>query len=216
MRDTLWAIFASVHVLFVLVLSMPRAMVEPHDLAKEEVQSWFDDRTAQLHDLGFEVSKDDLVAQAVWWGGGYEWVRWSIAYPGNRYARSTGARQSWRMFGDVPQSSAFLFIEALHGDDWTPIHIARDDEANWRRGFFDQERPRTFINQFTRRKNRKAWNRFVVWAGAELQADFPEVKRFRVGMQEVHFPATEDLPEHPEHRLGDRYWVTPFPKEVSQ
>jgi hypothetical protein len=215
MRDQARAVLGVLHVLFVLVLALPRAMVTPADLSKKEVQEWFEARTDQAHAIGLPISKEQLIDQAVWWGSGYEAVRSAIARPAGLYAQVTGARQSWRMFGDVPQSSAFLFIEGSFDGEWRPIYEARSDTADWRRPFFDQERPRTFINQFTRKKGRKGWDRFTRWLARELPKDFPEAEGFRVGMQEVRFPATEDLPEQRAHKLGKRFWLTELGGEVS-
>lgn len=207
MREQAWAALCVAHTFAVLVLALPPAMVKPSDLAKPEVKDWFEDRVQQLGALGLPVDKQALIDQAVWWGGGYEAVRAAAAAPSHFYANLSGARQSWRMFGDVPQSSAFLFIEGSFDGEWRPLYVARSDEAAWRKPFFDQERPRTFFNEFTRRKGKRSWDRFVGWVGPELEQDFPEASAFRVGMQEVKFPATDQLPEHPEHTLGKRFWV---------
>ena len=207
MKDSLRAVVAAAHLSMVFVVALPRAMVTPEDLEQEEVQAWFSDRSRDLAAMGFPVSTDGLIERAVWWGGGYEAVRKVLVYPASKYALWTGARQSWRMFGDVPRHSAFFFVEARRGDRWEPLYVARSSDAVWRRSFFDQERPRTFLNQFTYRKNRAAWKRFTGWLDDELRAAHPDVRAFRAGWQEVRFPDPASLSQTRTVEIGDRFWV---------
>jgi len=204
-------VLVALHLLAVSMLGLPEPQVDPDDLKSPAVQLWFDRTTRQLTSLGLDVSREQVVEQSVYWGRVWLDVERTALAPARAYASVTGTWQSWRMFGEVPQESAVLFIEAKVKNRWVKIHSVRFGDATWRPLFWDQERTRSFVNQFTHKKARSGYDRLAKYLAAPLAEDFPEATMFRMGLQVIKFPDPAELRETGDVVWGDRYWVTQIP-----
>lgn len=208
------AAFALAHIVAISLLGLPEPKVSPTDLKEPEIQAWFDNAHARLNALGVSVSREAVEA----WGvdAGRRWldVKETALAPARQYAMLVGAHQSWRMFGDVPQKSAILFIEAQVDDTWRVIHRTRYTEVAWRPGWFNQERMRALVNQFTRKRNRSDYDRLARYIGPRVAADFPDATKLRMGMQEVRFT----VPTPGESAVGffGRFWVRDLPRTADE
>ncbi len=219
MNNSMRAAFVALHLFFVLILALPNPVVEGDKVETPGVQMWFDRTHSRVVELGIDIDREVFEQRLLTLAWGYKSARDVVMKPANTYGLWTGARQSWRMFGDVPQESARMVIERLSENGrWEPVYVPRSREANWRRAFFEQERMRSLVNQFAHEKARSAWKRLGRRLRPMLVEDFPEAEGFRMVMERVHFPTASVLAQTREVEVGKRYWATrlvePAPAEA--
>ncbi len=142
--------------------------------------------------------------------GGYNRVRAVLRAPAEPYAALTGLRQSWGMFGRVNRQPALLQVEGRRGDDWVELYMARSGSARWEADLFDQERFRTFLNQFCWQRNRPAFRKLARWIAARAERD-PTLSAVRVQMRPVELLPPETLRARGELPLGTPFWTVEHP-----
>ena len=206
MRDQLTAAFIACHLVAITVLAIPAPLVAEDKVDDPKVQAWFDRTTDTLHRWGVPASRETVEEVGVQLGRAWLDARGAVGWPASRYATWTGAKQSWRMFGTVPDKSAYLRIEVDRGEGWELLHVSRSEEHAWRKELFDNERTRTFVNQFAWKRNRGAWKRCERWLEVAIAEDDPDVDRFRMSMVPVHFPDPEVLAVSGTLPEGNPFW----------
>lgn len=196
-----------VHITLVLMLALPVPAITPDELDKEGVQAWFDRTHAKLLSLGIQVDRQAMVDSAAVWGGRYSVARDIALVPGNAYASWTGAKQSWRMFSNISHGSARFMVERLDDqNEWHPVYVGMDFDHDWQLDFFQQERVRTLVNNYTHKKSYSSYKRLGRFLLVRLKQDFPDSVGFRTVMQEVHFPPPETLAKTGTLEFRKRYW----------
>ena len=194
------ALFVAFHVSSVLLLSIPRP---PSELARGQPSPELE---ATLDTWRGAVGPTfDTVEPAIR-AGADAWSRASVAVYTfyGPYTRLSGASQGWTMFGTVPVDCERLEIWAHVGMRWELRYAAGSDEATWRRGFFENERIRTFVHGTIKGK-RSRWGLFADWALRELSAEDPAVDRVKVQFVRLTIPRPAELA-----RTGHLVEGTPF------
>jgi hypothetical protein len=189
------------------LLGLPEPAVEAKDQDDPDVIAWFDRTHASLASWGIEVDRDDLIAWGTWAGQGWLAARDVVLAPVIVYARYTGCHQHWAMFGSVPEESAWLFIEGRAGGRWELVAQSRYSDRTFRKDFFDQERTRSLLNLFIKKKSKDAYDRFGAWLLPQLREAHPEYDAFRMGIQKVALPPPDELARTGQLTLGKRFWV---------
>jgi hypothetical protein len=200
-------VLIALHLGGMTLLGLPEPAVEAKDQNDPDVIAWFDRTHASLASWGVRVDRDDLVAWGTWAGQAWLSARDVVLAPVITYARYTGCHQHWAMFGSVPDESAWLFLEARVGGRWELIAQSRYSDRTFRKDFFDQERTRSLINLFIKKKSKDTYDRFGAWLLPQLQAAYPEAEAFRMGIQKVMLPPPDELARTCVLTLGKRFWV---------
>lgn len=210
MRDHLRALFISLHVTVVLVLAFPQpgAFMHEKQWRRPDVQAAFGSVSQALGVVGAELSPAEV--QAIAWEGGSLWQR------GRRrtvkhlqfYVKYCGVKQGWSMFANVPQKSGRLEIEIEQGGVWEPIYISQDPAHDWRGVELRQERLRGYVSDFSWRRRKGTFPRFVEALGLRAAVDFPSATRLRARMRTLHFPDPATLRETGAVRVGEPYFET--------
>ena len=207
-RDHLRAALVLVHLVLILLLALPAPAVRPKDLEDPKVQRWFEARAAQLQGWGVATDAPTLTGHAVAWGGAWLSARGQAMPMARTYASWSGTGQSWGMFGSVPTTSAVFFVEVHRDAGWSRIYESRAHDMAWNRRWFDHERVRTFENQFTRKRNRKAYDRLATWLGPRVLRDHADLQGARMGMERVHIPEARVLARTRVLPRAETFWVT--------
>lgn len=205
------AALVALHLVAVLLMGLPEPEVGEDDVQDEAVQAWFTDATATLQRWGLPVTEDQVQRWGVTWGRAYLAVLHTVDVPANRYGRTFGVNQSWRMFAGVPRASALWRLEVQEDGVWRDVGWSRFRTPRWRPSFVDQERVRALFNQFTYKRNRAAFKRVVRWLGPAVAEDFPGATAARISFVEVSFPPPATIRETGDIVWGDTFWRTSLP-----
>jgi hypothetical protein len=200
-------VLIALHLGGMTLLGLPEPAVEAKDQNDPDVIAWFERTHASLASWGVQVDLDALISWGTWAGQGWLATRDVVLAPVIVYARYTGCHQHWAMFGSVPDESAWLFIEGRASGRWELVAQSRYSDRTFRKSFFDQERTRSLINLFIKKKSKDAYDRFGSWLLPQLRTAYPEYDAFRMGIQKVALPPPEELARTGQLTLGKRVWV---------
>lgn len=210
MRDHLRALFITLHVVVVLILAFPQpgAFMHEKQWRRPDVQAAFQNVSEALRAVGADLSPAEV--QDIAWAGGSAWQR------GRRrtvqhlqfYVKHCGVKQGWSMFANVPEKSGRLEIEVERGAVWEPVYRSQDPDLDWRGGELRQERLRGYISDFSWRRRKGTFPRFVEALGRRAAVDFPDATRLRARMRTLHFPDPATLRRTGAVRVGDPYFET--------
>lgn len=208
------AAFVAAHVVFLSLMALPAPAVSEEDLARPEVQGWFDDTAARLGRFGVELDGAALRELAVPWGRRWLAARSVVLAPGDLYARVCGVHQSWRMFAGVSPEAARLRLDAREADVWRPVYLPRSREAAWRVRFFEHERVRTMVSQFAHERHRSDYRRLGRWLALRAPDELGDVDALRLTMDKTRTPEPEELVERGSLADDGTFWSTVVPVRV--
>jgi hypothetical protein len=188
--DHLRAALISLHVLAVLVLSLPAppASTDLEDLEDPVLQQVLTDWAGLARGLGWALSDEEAAEIAVAGAQALGGARQRVAAPFARYAAITGAKQGWGMFGYLNRRPARLSIEVEEGGAWRLLYRARQRGADWRAAQLDSERFRAFINRHSWGRSRPGYEQLVDWLACQAGRDLPAATRLKVEMLRTPLP----------------------------
>jgi hypothetical protein len=201
-------VLIALHLGALTLLGLPEPAVEGNNMDDPDVIAWFDRTHASMRSWGIPIAYETFKDWGMVWGARWLAVRDATLWPIETYARYTGAHQHWAMFGSVPTESAIFFMEGQTATGWEQIHQCRYGERTWRKEFFDQERVRSLLNLFIKKKSRDTYDQFGRWLLPQLKEDFPEYRGFRTGILSVKMPPPDVLAQTGMLESGKRFWVT--------
>jgi hypothetical protein len=190
-HDHLRAVFVLLHVAAIGLLSMPAPVgMRRSDLDDPQVAT----ALADWHGaLGLNTTEAQFADQVWEVGGGILQVRKRLLAPFERYYALTGTRQGWRMFGQVARTPARFELWADEGEGFRPLYVAGSSEAVWQASLLRGERFRTFINQFSWKTHRGAFDRMVEWLACKRQKELPTTIAYRAWMVKLKLPPADKL-----------------------
>ncbi|MFT5454161.1 MAG: hypothetical protein ACI9K2_000637 [Myxococcota bacterium] len=135
---------------------------------------------------------------------------WSAALrkvqrPFRPYPAITGAKQSWKMFGQVPTRSARLEIDVRRAGTWEPLYRPQSAEHDWQGRLLRQERMRALSSAFAHRQFRRGLRKLADRLAERARGTVPG-DAIRVQMRTVRIPPPRKL--RPDGWiLGEPYWA---------
>lgn len=198
------AVLVALHVVSVVVLSLPKSSVIANERAWESKNA-----QAEFRHWAQRLGTEPEVFQARLWSFAQSAgrARDQVGKPFQVYADLSGTGQGWQMFATPQKVPAELHLDVEVDGRWKALVRPRDTRSMWRRGQRTQNRFRKVLGRFARTFYRPRYEGLARWLATEAAVDFPEVTRVRVRLwryrtlppQEVR--AGEQPEGHYEHEL---------------
>jgi len=208
MWDQLRALLIGIHLVAVVAMAIP-APVEVNRVDVDDPQVI--EGMTPLHEtattMGYRGDARTFRVALFGLGKAIIAVRTAALQPFVPYYKYAGTKQSWRMFGSVPTKPARVEIRIDHGDgEVVPLFYARHPEHRWRAQQFDQERFRAFMNDFSWRRDKRAWRFFGDWVARQAAVDFPEATRIHLRVRYRPVPRPDELRRVGHIADGETFW----------
>jgi hypothetical protein len=220
MRDQLRAVLVGLHLLAVLLMSIPApAGMSRQTLQEENIQANFRDWSDLAKGLGINLEAAKIEELSFTWGTRVLGVRNKALAPFRPYYKYAGTNQRWQMFGYLNRTPGRIEVATCDKinkrlcakQDWDWRFIMGSDEADWLRPRMEQERIRAIVSSFAWKKRKGHYNALGRWLAAQAAEDFPDAKTLRVRMGTLQIPPPARLRELDEVPVGDYYWEETFP-----
>jgi hypothetical protein len=198
------AVAVALHVVAVLVLSMPSSLKlgDRRRWDRPRTQREFALWAKRLSTLGLPLTTAELDARLWRWAQGYLAVRERIAAPLHPYAYYCGVSQGWGMYKSPQREPHRLRVEVRDEDGWRVVHEGRSDAHDYRREQFDQHRMRKLVGRLISRP--QVFDDMAGWIARQVARDFPRASHARV--RGVRFralpPARRRAGERPATRVA--------------
>ncbi len=196
MADHLRAILITLHIVAVVMMAAPvpaggmsrAAWRTP--MVQDELAAWAE----RLSAAG--IARTPAALEAELWTAATALVAWRDAAiaPARPYYQHCGTTQSWQLFVLPQTHPARLHIDIRHpGGAWTPLYIARSDEADWQRAMLDTERLRSLLFRLSWPQYRALYEDFAEFMARRAAADFPAAEAIRLRWQRRRTPSPEQV-----------------------
>jgi hypothetical protein len=173
------AFLVALHVLSIVVLSLPRSSI----VADE--RSWnTENAQAEFRRWADRLGTDQQTFRRRLWKVAVEAgrVRDRIGAPFEVYARLTGTGQGWQMFATPQKVPAELHVDVEVDGEWKALVRPLDPRSNWRLQQRTHNRMRKALGRFARTFHRPRYEGLAHWFATQAARDFPEATRVRVGL----------------------------------
>ncbi|MEM7158202.1 MAG: hypothetical protein AAF799_35500 [Myxococcota bacterium] len=190
------ALLVALHIVAVLLLAIPDAggvALERASWKNPTVQAELSAWAERLSTLGYHTDtatlEGDVYAVAKSWTGTLKALR----VPVRPYSDYLGVRQTWRMFVAPHRHPATLHVDIEEDGQWRPIHVARSDEYDWRRGQLDHPRMRSMLFRYGWKRYDRYYRGLTRWLATQAAGDFPQATRVRIRMYGFRTPTPEEV-----------------------
>jgi len=177
------AALLALHVLAVLVLSLPGAQVARANrwqsrLMRQDLADWAD----QLQSLGISVSADELGRTAQGIAEGYVAFRSAAVAPFQTYSEITKARQGWAMFASPQRHPFEVHVDGLTERGWVPLYRPHDERARFLDEFLLHNRMRKFQGRFARAMKDHYYEDFTGFVAQRALERNPDLRAVWLGL----------------------------------
>jgi len=234
MRDQLRALLVTLHLLAVILLSLPApAGMTETSLQEENLQSSFKAWSETAQSLGLALSPQDVQDLSWTWGNRVLDVRTQVLRPFQPYYKYAGTNQRWQMFGYLNRNPGRIEVatcdkknkKLCEEEDWQWRFVMGSDEFDWLRPTIDQERIRAIVSSFAWKKRSSHYHAIGRWLATQAARDFPDARFVRTRMGRLEIPSAEKMRElrgqcqtdsecQSPLPVGSFYWDKVFPIQV--
>ena len=158
------------------------------------VQGEFRAWSERLGSWGLAIPPEELEERAWTFALVYEKGRGKVIRPFRWYFEVFGVWQSWKMFVAPHRYPARLEIHVTDdGKEWDPIYVARSDEHEWMRRWFDHDRFRAALFRYAWDHYRATRREFAEWVADRAAVDFPEATQVRVSFMRYRTRSPDEV-----------------------
>ena len=171
------AVLVGLHVLSIVVLSLPKSSVVANRRAWESANA-----KAEFHRWADRLGTDPETFRSRLWGVAQTAgrARDRAGAPFEVYAALTGTGQGWQMFATPQKVPAELHVDIEVNGQWKALVRPRDPRSTWRLQQRTHNRLRKALGRFARTFHASRYRGLARWFAVQAARDFPEATRVRV------------------------------------
>jgi hypothetical protein len=162
------------------------------EAGQAELRQWI----GLLHNVGIELTTDELGAWVMWVARGSRKIRATVIAPFNQFFRLTATQQGWGLFAYPDTHPHTLMVQgAASAGPYRDLYVSQDPEHRWLAGTLHYRRIRALYNPG--RRPPRTYGPFVTWLAARAFEDHADVDRVQVHFTRARttLPWEPDTPE---------------------